>query len=205
MTLLILARHGNTFGPSETPVWVGAREDFPLVASGEAQARDLGRALKAAGAVPARILCGPLKRTRRAAEIAASEAGFTGAIGIDDRLKEIDYGAWGGKSDAEVAALWGEAAIAAWRTRGERPGRADWTPDDATLRANAAAVLAEAAEGDGPVLIVTSNGVLRYMHAALGFTGDHKVKTGGVCAARIAEGAVTPLFWNADPAKGPGF
>ena len=36
---LLLVRHGNTFGPGDAVTWVGAREDLPLVESGEAQAR----------------------------------------------------------------------------------------------------------------------------------------------------------------------
>lgn len=59
MTKILLARHGNTFGPGDTPVWVGAKEDLPLVESGEAQARALGEALAAAGLTPGRIVCGP--------------------------------------------------------------------------------------------------------------------------------------------------
>ena len=38
--------------------------------SPEAQARALGEALAASGLTPGRIVCGPLKRTRRATDIA---------------------------------------------------------------------------------------------------------------------------------------
>ena len=52
MTTLIIARHGNTFGPEDTPTRVGARTDVPLVGSGLEQGRALGRWLKAQGLRP---------------------------------------------------------------------------------------------------------------------------------------------------------
>ena len=49
MSKILLARHGNTFGPGDRIVWVGAQEDLPLVEKGEEQARALGNALRGAG------------------------------------------------------------------------------------------------------------------------------------------------------------
>ena len=200
MALILMARHGNTFGPGDTPVWVGAREDLPLVESGEAQARALGEALRDAPLKPARILSGPLKRTRRAAEIIAELTGFDASIEIDERLKEIDYGNWGGKSDDQIIAEFGEAALSVWRDQHRRPPRADWSPPEDVLKADAAAVLADAAKGDAPALILTSNGVLRYMHAALeGPASDAKVKTGRLCAARFDGARGERILWNVPP------
>lgn len=205
MTLLILARHGNTFEPGDTPVWVGAQEDLPLAKKGLVQAETLAHALVVAGQKPATILSGPLLRTRKAADIVARITGFSGEIRIDERLKEIDYGSWGGRSDAEIIAEWGEDALAAWRDRNERPAGADWSPDAATLKGNALAVIHDLQHFDGPVLVVTSNGILRYFHDALGFDGDAKVKTGHACAARLEVRTIAPLFWNCDPARGLEF
>tara|TARA_R110002072_G_scaffold119431_1_gene252250 strand:+ start:311 stop:928 length:618 start_codon:yes stop_codon:yes gene_type:complete len=202
MTLLILARHGNTFEPGETPVWVGAREDLPLAEKGLEQAEALGTALSDRDIQPARIMSGPLIRTRKAAEIVRDRLASALAIEIDDRLKEIDYGSWGGKSDDQIIAEFGEDALAAWRDRNERPANADWSPDAATLRANAMAVLQDSQSDTGPVLVITSNGILRYFHAALGFDGDAKVRTGHVGAARLEARAARPLFWNCNPADG---
>lgn len=127
--LLILARHGNTFGPDDTPVWVGANEDLDLVEKGLEQSREIGRGLVAAGIVPDRILAGPLKRTRTGAALAAEQCGFSGEIEIDECLREIDYGVWGGKSDAEIAERWSADAIEAWRNaRSSPPVRAGRPP-----------------------------------------------------------------------------
>ncbi|MEN0653515.1 MULTISPECIES: histidine phosphatase family protein [Hyphobacterium] len=202
MTCLLLARHGNTFGPGETPVWVGAKEDLPLVEKGEAQAESLGKALQSSGVKLDRIITGPLRRTRRAADIVAARINFTGPIEIDERLKEIDYGPWGGKSDEEIIAAWGEAALAGWRDHHDFPEGAGWSPSPATLKANAMAVLNDARRSSGTVLVVTSNGILRFFHAALGFDGDAKVKTGHVGAADLTPAGDSPRFWNLDPASG---
>lgn len=202
MTRLILARHGNTFGPGDTPVWVGAKEDLPLVEKGEAQARHLGKALKQAGVKLDRIISGPLRRTRRAADLVAEITVFNGPIEIDDRLKEIDYGRWGGRTDDQIAAEFGEEALTGWRDHHIVPPGAGWSPTPATLKANAEAVLRDACRSSGTVLIMTSNGILRFYHAAMGFDGDAKVKTGHVGAADIADGQTTARFWNLDPAQG---
>lgn len=204
--LLILARHGNTFGPGDTPVWVGANEDLPLVEKGLEQSRAIGRALRRAGIIPDRVIAGPLKRTRIGAELAAELCGFSGEIEIDERLKEIDYGVWGGKSDAEISESWGEAAIQDWRERSIPPAGAGWTPSPDTLGANARAVFDSATRDrseDTAVLIFTSNGILRYFHTLLAGEGappeEAKVKTGHLGAARVDKDGVTLLAWNILP------
>jgi probable phosphoglycerate mutase len=204
--LLILARHGNTFAPGETPVWVGAKEDLELVETGLEQSRAIGRALSDAGVVPDRILAGPLKRTRIGAALAGEQCGFSGDVEIDDRLKEIDYGVWGGKSDAEIAERWSAAAIEAWRERSIPPAGAGWSPDPAQIAANARAVYDAATrerDADHAVLLVSSNGVLRYFHALLAGADappeNAKVKTGHMGAARITGLKAELLFWNAAP------
>jgi len=205
--LLILARHGNTFGPEDTPVWVGANEDLELVEKGLEQSREIGRGLVSAGIVPDRILAGPLKRTRTGAALAAEQCGFSGEIEIDERLREIDYGVWGGKSDAEIAERWSADAIEAWRERSIVPAGAGWSPSPEALKANARAVYDAATRdrgADTAVLIVTSNGILRYFHTLLAGDDAHpedaKVKTGRLGAARISSAGADLLLWNAEPA-----
>jgi probable phosphoglycerate mutase len=206
--LLILARHGNTFGPGDTPVWVGAKEDLPLVETGLEQSREIGRGLNAAGIVPDRIIAGPLKRTRTGAALAAEQCGFSGQVDIDERLREIDYGVWGGKSDAEIEAEWGAGAVEGWRERSIVPAGAGWSPSPETLKSNARAVYDAATRDrseDAAVLIVTSNGILRYFHALLAGEAarpeDAKVKTGRMGAARVTGGGAELLLWNAEPSR----
>jgi probable phosphoglycerate mutase len=204
--LLILARHGNTFGPDDTPVWVGANEDFDLVETGLEQSREIGRALRAAGQCPDRIIAGPLKRTRIGAQLAAEHCGFIGDIEIDDRLREIDYGVWGGRSDAEVAEKWGMQAIEDWRERTVVPNGAGWTPQPKQIDTNVREIfqtVTQNGHGDDCVLVVTSNGILRYFHPILAgksaLPEESKVKTGRICAARIEQGHIQLLGWNQKP------
>lgn len=200
MSKILLARHGNTFGPGDKVVWVGAREDLPLVEKGEQQAAALGEALRDAGLTPAHIVCGPLKRTRRAAEIVSELTGFDGDVLIDERLREIDYGSWGGKSCDEIIAEFGAEAREEWDLHHRRPAGADWSPSEDTLRSHALASMAAAAELDGLTVVITSNGILRYMYNALtGPDADVKVKTGNLCAVEISGNSGTRLFWNEKP------
>ena len=201
---VILARHGNTFGPVDTPVWVGAREDYPLVEKGREQSTAIGAYLNRQSIMPDRIISGPLVRTREGADLIAAEIGFSGVIEIDERLKEIDYGSWGGKSDAEIEALYGADVIDDWRERTIIPDGADWSPDLATLRQNAVSVMHEITEVPAEtVLLITSNGTLRYFHGAI-YNGQDdapsaKVKTGHICCADYVKGSYLPRFWNMKP------
>lgn len=203
---LILARHGNTFGPGDTPVWVGAAEDLPLTDKGRVQSVQFGLALNEAGITPARIIAGPLQRTANGAQLAAAECGFDSEIEIDTRLREIDYGSWGGRSDAEIAAEWGEKAIEDWRERSIPPAEAGWTPEPADIAANALAVLQDitgAAASSDTVLLISSNGILRYFHALLG--GDpgrpeeSKMRTGHWSIATYSPSVWQLEVWNAPP------
>ena len=70
-TRLIIARHGNTFKPGETPTRVGARTDLPLVE--EARGRAIGRYLKNHDLIPDIVFSGPLKRQMQTAELAVAD------------------------------------------------------------------------------------------------------------------------------------
>lgn len=203
---LVLARHGNTFTSEDTPVWVGAKEDLPLTERGLAQSRLIGSALLDAHHHPDRLIAGPLKRTRIGAELAGEACGYTGEIEIDERLKEIDYGHWGGKSDEDIAAQWGQKAIDDWREHNIAPADAQWTPSPDVLAANAKAVFEDATadlSDHHMVLIMTSNGILRYFHPLLAQSGaghdDAKVKTGHWCVAEITSDTTRLLCWNEKP------
>ena len=202
---LILARHGNTFGPGDTPVWVGAKEDLPLVAKGEAQSAAIADYLIESKQTLNRIIAGPLLRTRKGAEIVSERTGFTGSIEIEERLKEIDYGSWGGCSDAEIEERYGAQVITDWRENTIVPEDADWSPSPDSLRKNASDVLSEVIAGDDEaVLLISSNGTLRYFHAAI-YEGvasapSAKVKTGHICLADWNGTSFEPIGWNIDPA-----
>ena len=91
---IYLARHGETAW-SLTGQHTG-RTDLPLTAQGEQNARRLGERL--AGLQPARVVTSPLERARRTCEL----AGFGPVANIDPDLVEWDYGAYEGKTPAEI-------------------------------------------------------------------------------------------------------
>ena len=199
---LILIRHGNTFDPSDEPVWVGARTDMPLVEKGLDQARAVGEALKRKGVTPDALIAGPLQRTRRSAEIIADLLGLApSTIRIDRRLTEIDYGAWEGKPTAALIASGYDAEMAAWNKNSIFPASAGWSPSEAQIIADVGALLSEAEEGT--TVLVTSNGILRFFaRAALNAREfpDRKVATGHLCAMECGEnGGWRIVAWNQAP------
>ncbi len=98
MALFYLVRHGES-------VWNAAgrlcgRTDVELNDAGRRQAERLGERLRALP--PSAIYASPLKRTVETASIMALGTGLTSAI--DARLVELNYGAWEGKTFAQVMA-----------------------------------------------------------------------------------------------------
>jgi probable phosphoglycerate mutase len=189
MTLLILARHGNTFEAGEEARWVGARSDLPLTAKGREQAAAIGAALREAGLIPARTVAGPLKRTRETATIALEAAGAAPAsVEIDERLREIDYGAWEGKSTAEIRQAGGGDALAAWEQENAWPTSAGWPSSRETYLRNFLAVMESLREESGaPALLVSSNGLFRLLaNAIAGESFASKMATGRLAVIRLS-------------------
>ena len=207
--LLLLARHGNTFEPGQTPVFVGAKEDLPLSKKGVQQACAIANALSVSRCKLDRIISGPLQRTLKGAEIIAKMCDFESAIEIDSRLREIDYGSWGGKTDTEIINIWGQKALDDWRERSIAPKSVTWFPKPEHIRKNVfefTQSLRDSQRSDSTILVVTSNGILRYFHSQLApknaGMSDSKVNTGHVCAARITNEQTEILFWNESPLVG---
>jgi broad specificity phosphatase PhoE len=209
--LLLLARHGNTFGAGDKVVWVGARTDLPLTTKGQQQAVALGEALKPIKQQVGRFVSGPLVRTREHAAIACRVLGFQGSIGVEERLREIDYGLWEGKSSEEIEAEFGDAELKAWNERGVWPPSPGWTPSQRVITENVAQIadeLGAAQDGAGASLLVTSNGILKFFlklipgaFEDMAKRGALKVATGNCCALRRSEAGWQVLFWDVAPSK----
>ena len=197
MKTLIIARHGNTFRPGETPTRVGAGTDLPLVE--EERARGIGKYLKKQGYMPTKIYAAPLKRTMETAELAAQELGFSGNIERLNDLTEIDYGPDENKTEDAVIARIGQEAIDLWNAKAIVPP--GWKVDPEKL----AKVWCDFAESIGEnetVMAVSSNGVIRFAPYITGdydaFCAEHdiKVATGGVCVFVYENGVWTAKEWN---------
>ncbi len=209
--LLLLARHGNTFGKGDKVVWVGARTDLPLTAKGKEQAEALGAGLQPVKSQIKRVIAGPLKRTREHAGIAAGLLRLEVPIEADERLREIDYGLWEGKSSEEIQALGGDIELKAWNERGQWPRAPGWAPPAEIVAANVAQLAGECAEtldaGDA-ALLVTSNGILKFFLKLVPGTfedmaarGALKVATGHACALRHGARSWEVLFWDCEPSQ----
>lgn len=187
MTVLLIARHGNTFGPGDVVTRVGGRTDLPLVASGLAQGQALGAYLKTNGLVPDRVFTSRLQRTRQTAAQAIAAIGRAIPIAAMEVFDEIDYGPDENRPEAEVVARVGAAAIRAWDDAAVVPD--GWRVDVEAIRRAwltfAATLLADFR--GSTTLVVTSNGIARFAPvlvrdlAARRTRHTLKISTGALC------------------------
>ena len=149
LPIVYLARHGETAW-SLTLQHTGLT-DLPLTGRGERNARRLGERL--AGLTFAKVFSSPLKRAFRTCEL----SGFGGVGAIDPDLVEWDYGAYEGRTSAEILK--------------ERP---DWqlfrdgcpggeTPQQVVARADRVIARIRAVGGD--VLVFSSGHFIRVLAA----------------------------------------
>ncbi len=96
MLTLVLTRHGLT-DRSFPEQHLGQKIDISINDAGRRQAEALRRRLT--GVSFERVITSPLFRARETAEIVA---GRDARIEADPRLKEMDYGAWEGRTYAEL-------------------------------------------------------------------------------------------------------
>ena len=103
--MIFLIRHGQTEFNRQRRLQ--GRMDSPLTELGAQQARRMGEVLKAHVEHPDdwMVISSPLGRTRRTAEIVCEAMGLPHPIETDDRLMEIDVGAWEGLDGDEIEAM----------------------------------------------------------------------------------------------------
>ncbi|HZF88743.1 bifunctional RNase H/acid phosphatase [Streptomyces sp.] len=95
----VLLRHGETPLTPQKRFSGSGGSDPSLSAIGREQAERVAAALARRGTIQA-IVSSPLARTRETAGIVAARLGLE--VGIDDGLRETDFGAWEGLTFAEV-------------------------------------------------------------------------------------------------------
>ena len=200
-----IVRHGNTFDSGDTVTRVGARTDLALSVSGREQAERLGQHFAGAGIGFARIIAGPLKRTRETASLIQKTQPRRVPLEIAAFLREIDYGPDENRPEPDVVARIGEAALAAWEQDAVPPPGWKVDPDALTAAWTALFEVLASEEADGPALVVTSNGTARFaLLAAARRTGtagaDLKLKTGAYGIAEVSSGAPARITaWNERP------
>ncbi|GAB3120360.1 bifunctional RNase H/acid phosphatase [Streptomyces calidiresistens] len=98
-TTLLLVRHGETPLTPQKRFSGSGGGDPDLSPTGLEQARAVAGALAARGGVEA-IVTSPLLRCRRTAEVVAERLGLP--VGVEEGMRETDFGAWEGLTFAEV-------------------------------------------------------------------------------------------------------
>lgn len=205
MTTLIIARHGNTFGPDETPTRVGARTDLPLVESGREQARKIGKYLSENRLIPDVVYTSHLKRTIETAEIAIKESGVSNPTYQLDMFNEVDYGPDEDKTEDEVISRIGAQAIKDWDEKAIVPDGWIVDPDDIIENWHKFEDQIRAHDDNETVLVVTSNGIARFAPHITGdfegFAANHKIKisTGALAILEHKDGAWSVKEWNLKP------
>jgi probable phosphoglycerate mutase len=109
-TRLVLIRHGETELTAQRRY--SGRGDVPLAADGAAQARAVAARVAALAPSVAAVVSSPLSRCTATAAIVAEALGGVPVRTADD-LIECDFGAWEGRTFAEVRAGW-PAELDAW-------------------------------------------------------------------------------------------
>ncbi|MGY1636154.1 histidine phosphatase family protein [Geodermatophilus sp. SYSU D00742] len=152
---IVVLRHGQTewsLSGQHTGV-----TDLPLLPEGEEQARRLAGRL--GHRTFAEVWVSPRQRARRTAEL----AGLT-PTGTDEDLVELDYGAYEGRTTAEISeelgrewSIWVDGAVA-----GDTPGE---SLADVGARVDRVLERARAVLSDGDVMLVAHGHVLRVLTA----------------------------------------
>lgn len=192
-TRFIIARHGNTFTPEQTPTRVGARTDLPLTETQRGKA--IGNYIKQQGWSVDNVFSGPLLRHTQTASLACQQLKYPEAqIRVVHDFNEIDYGEDENKTEQAVMLRLGagdlargEQVIADWNKHMLVPE--GWHADPAKIQHDwqqfANTLLTK--HRNQTSLLISSNGIIRFAPIITGdlhaFCRQHdmKVSTGGVC------------------------
>lgn len=166
------ARHGMT-EPNRLGVRCGGDMDVPLLEEGREHARAIARELQRREAHPRLILTGTLARTQETARIVAEALGGL-AIECDEVFNERRLGGWNGLPIADT-----ETLLAA-----------KVTPPGGESEAEFGARVGRALQRIEPhaplgLLVVSSKGVGRILHALSGAAGRLALANGEVVEFRV--------------------
>lgn len=205
---LHLVRHGVAAGAEGRCV---GRTDLPLAAAGRPALGRLAAAWRPGGppatpARPPRLASSDLRRARESAAVLAAAWGLTEPVAADPRLREMDFGAWDGRTWAELERDDGPAFgawMAEWR-EARTPGGEGF--GDVIARAAAwmrDAVGAARADGVADVVAVAHAGSIRALlvHALelpRGAAFRVRVDHARVTALRVGDGAIDSACRSAE-------
>ena len=205
VTRIIIARHGNTFTKDQTPLRVGAGTDLPLVET--ERGTNIGKYLKMRTLIPVAVFAAPLKRTTETARLAIAALDKDIPLISDARFTEIDYGPDEGKTEDEVIARIGQEALDAWNANAIEPNGWNVSVDGIIQAWKDFAHEVEQNYRDKTVLVVSSNGIIRFAPYLTGnfeeFCNQFNIKvgTGSVCILEKEDGdkVWTVKEWGTKP------
>ncbi|HYN97514.1 MAG TPA: histidine phosphatase family protein, partial [Pilimelia sp.] len=116
MTTFLLVRHGATAHTALGRFSGSTGADPPLSTVGEEQAARLAASLRRAhhgGDRVDAVVSSPMRRARGTAEVLARALDLP--VHLDGGLREVDFGAWEGRTVSEVARRWADD-LAGWRS-----------------------------------------------------------------------------------------
>jgi probable phosphoglycerate mutase len=184
-TRLLIARHGNTFTPDQTPTRVGLHTDLPLVQSGQDQATRLAIYLKDHDLTPDKIYTSVLKRTLEMGQIVEEVIGKDVPQTQHSMFNEIDYGPDENMPEYAVIQRIGQDAITAWNKKTTVPGGWIVDPNQIIKDWISFGETCNNQHHGKTILAITSNGVARFSPHLTGdfdgFSGDLKISTGALC------------------------
>jgi broad specificity phosphatase PhoE len=188
---LVLVRHGQT-GWSRDGRHTG-RTDVPLTDAGEQDARELAARLRAFDF--ALVLCSPLERARRTAELAGLDPT------PDDDLLEWDYGGYEGLTTPEIRERLGDptwTVFADGVVAGSTPGE---TVEEVAARASRVLVRVQEPLTRGDVALVAHGHLLRilaatYLHQDARFGAQLLLDAGALCVLDTEHGVPGIRSWN---------
>lgn len=207
---LLMLRHGNTFHSHEKAVQVGCKTDLPLTDKGITQAEQFAQYLRANNLQPTAIYAGSLQRQVTSAQIVHNV--FNNAIlsTHEKALDEIDYGSWEGLTSDAIEASW-PAEYVTWKDQAIWPQHifnSTFQHHIELLKAWLEKISAQASN-QGPIIAISSNGILRMMLHFIPSLWqslveqkkmeEYKVGTGHYCDLTISNLVPSIQSWNMKP------
>lgn len=184
---VFLVRHGET--EWNTIDRLMSFTDMPLNERGESQARRLGAELAAEAIAFDRVLCSPLVRATRTAELVLGHLPGAPAAELDPRLVEVSFGPLEGWTREAIEA---DEAARAWRMGADYPG----AETNAEVEARSRAVWADLPL-TGTTLVVAHGRLLRSIIATcvleLGLAASTRMRMRN-CRPAIVEPGPSPLL-----------
>lgn len=175
-TTLLLARHGET-ADNRRLVFQG-QSGKALNALGRAQARRLGERMRHPSTRPDVIIASDLERAHETARIVGEAIGLVPEL--DPELREVDVGAWTGKSHEEVKEQFADEWNA-WASGIDVRRGGGETYGELSVRIESAIVRAATAHPAKRVLLVSHGGSIKaYVAKMLGVSADGMRALAGV-------------------------